>query len=302
LVAGEEFGESLGLDSGVQDLVENCRLKSRNIKTGGGLVDGGDGGFGFGAVGELAEDSAFDFEDFGHGFLCGGKVSCRVQVAGVVLVFGGEWVWSAEEIDGVLGVAHDDGSADLVVVLEEPEALWAEAVGEALGFELLEGAVGVDDGGGVDISDADGESVAGEVASLEFVGVEVDPLDGEFGVVEEWEVFGCFAWGVDGHDLLGDGVFVFEPGVADGSFVDFEVACEDGDEPECGDASFFDEHVDVFAGACGLVEGYFLDLEVFGAVFECAVGAWDVAGEVDGCGNGGVEGGELGGGGGHWGL
>ena len=59
----------------------------------------------------------------------------------------------------------------------------------------------MDDGGGVYIADADGESVAVEVASLEFVGVEVDPLDGEFWVVEEWEVFGGFAWGVDGHDL-----------------------------------------------------------------------------------------------------
>lgn len=302
MVAGEEFGESVLLDSGVQDLVEHCRLECRNIKTRSGLVDGGDGGGGGGAVGELAEDAAFDFEDFGHGFLCGGKVSCRVQVAGVDLVFGGQGVGGAEEVDCFLWVAHDDGSADLVVVLEEAEALWAEAVGEALGFELLEGAVGVDDGGGVYISDFDGEAVAGEVASLEFVGVEVDPLDGEFWVVEEWEVFGCFAWGVDGHDLLGDGVFVFEPGVADGAFVDFEMACKDGDELECGDASFFDEEVDVFAGACGLVEWDFLDLEVFWAVFEGAGGAGGVAGEVDGGGDGGVEGGELGGGGGHWGL
>lgn len=256
-----------GLDPGVEDLVEHGGLVAGDVEAGGGLVDGGDGGGGGRAVGELAEDAAFDFEDFGHGFLCGGKVSRRVQIAGVVLVFGGKMVGGAEEVDGVLGVAHDDCSADEVVVLEEPEALWAEAVGDALVAELLEGAVGVDDGGGVYISDFDGEAVAGEVAPLEFVGVEVDPLDGEFGVVEEWEVFGGFAWGVDGDDLLGDGVFIFEPGVADGAFVDFEVAGEDADELEGGDASFFDEHVDVFAGACGLVEGDFLDLEIFGSVF-----------------------------------
>ena len=123
-----------GFDSGVQGLVENCGLECGDVEAGGGVVDGGDGGGGFGAAGELAEDAAFDFEDFGHGFLCGSEISCRVQVAGVVLVFGREWVGSAEEVDGVLGVAHDDGSADLVVVLEEAESLGAEAVGDALGF------------------------------------------------------------------------------------------------------------------------------------------------------------------------
>lgn len=42
----------------------------------------------------------------------------------------------------------------------------------------------VEDVGGLDIADADGEAVPCEVASLEFVGVEVGPEDGEFFVLE----------------------------------------------------------------------------------------------------------------------
>lgn len=257
-----------GLDPGVQGLVENRGLECGDVETRGGLVDGGDGGFWFGAVGELAEEAAFDFEDLGHGFLCGGEVSCRVEVSGGVLVLGRQGVGGAEEVDCVLWIAHDDGAADEVVVGEEPESLGAEAVGDALLAELLERAVGVADGGGIDIADADGEAVAGEVASLEFVGVEVHPLDGEFGVDECGEVRWGFAWGVDGDDLLGDRELVFETGVTDGAFVDFEVAGDDPDELECRDGSFFDEHVDVLAVSCGLVEGEFLDEEVFGPVFD----------------------------------
>jgi len=61
---------------------------------------------------------------------------------------------------------------------------------------------------------------------------------------------------------------------------------------ECGHASFFDVHVDVLAVTCGLVEGEFLDEEVLGAVFDGATDAWGVTGEIDGGGDGGVEGGE----------
>ena len=42
------------------------------------------------------------------------------------------------------------------------------------------------------------------MSTLEFVGVEVDPLDGEFVVLEGGEVFWGFAGGVDGEGLLGD--------------------------------------------------------------------------------------------------
>lgn len=105
---------------------------------------------------------------------------------------------------------------------------------------------------------------------------------------------------MDRDDLLGDRVFVFESGVTDRSFVDFEVSRDDVDELESGESSLFDEEVDVLAVSGGEVEGDFLDLEVFGSVFECACDAWDVAGEVDGGADRGVEGGELWlGGGGH---
>ena len=289
------------LDAGVEDLVENRGLECRDVEAGSGLVDGADGGGGLSTIGKLAEEAAFDFEDLGHGFLCGGEVSCRVVVAGGVLVLGCEWVGGAEEIESELWVAHDDGPADLVVVLEEPKALGAEAVGDALLTELLERAVRMADGGGIDFADADGEAVAGEVASFEFVGVEVHPLDGEFGVVECGEVFGFFARRMDGDDLLGDGKLIFEPSVADGAFVDFEMAGDDGDELERGNGSFFDEHVDVLAVSCGLVEGEFGDKEVFGPVLDGAADGWRVSGEVDRCGDGGVEGGEVccWGGGGH---
>tara|TARA_R110000868_G_scaffold226872_1_gene479512 strand:- start:631 stop:1296 length:666 start_codon:yes stop_codon:yes gene_type:complete len=208
------------------------------------------------------------------------------------LVFWREVVGGAEEVDDELGVPHDDRSSDFMVVLDESEALGSEAVGDALLVELLEGFVCLEDSGGGDIADSNGEAVSREVAALEFVGVEVDPLDGEFVVLEGGEVFWGFAGGVDGEGLLGDRVFVFESGVSDGSAVDFEMTREDVAELECGHASFFDVHVDVLAVTCGLVEGEFLDEEVFGAVFDGATDAWGFTGEVDGGGDGGVEGGE----------
>lgn len=142
----------------------------------------------------------------------------------------------------------------------------------------------MDDGGGIDIADPNGEAVPREVATLEFVGVEVDPLDGEFVVLEGGEVFWGFAWGVDGEGLLGDRVLVFESGVSDGSAVDLEMTREDVAELERGHASFFDVHVDVLPGPGGLVEGEFLDEEVLGSVFNGAPDAWGVTGEVDGGG------------------
>ncbi len=299
-IAGEELVVGGVADSVVEELIEDRGLVGGDEEAGGGLVDRGDGlGWG-GVLAEAFEDSAFDFEDLGEGVVCGEKVSCRVRLAGFVLVFGCEWVWAAEEIEGELVVLEDEGASDLVVVLEESEALGSEAVWEALLGEELEGAVGVDDMGWFDITDTDGEAVPGEVASLEFVGVEVHPQHGEFFVLEGWEVFWSFSRRVDGEDLLGDRVFVFESGVSDGAFGDFEVPRDDVDELEGGESSFFDEEVDVLAVSGGLVEGDLLDLEVFVSVFECACDAWDVTGEVDGGVDGGVEGGELClGGGGH---
>lgn len=299
-ITGDELVVGALGDPVVEDLVEDRGLVGGDEEAGGGLVDRGDGLGGGGVLAEAFEDSAFDFEDLGEGVVCGEKVSCLVRLAGFVLVFWGEWVWRAEEVDDELMVLENEGATDLVVVLEESEALGSESVWEAFFGEELEGAVGVDDVGGLDIADADGKTIPGEVSAPEFVGVEVHPLDGEFFVLEAWEVFRGFAWRVDGEDLLGDRVFVFEAGVSDGAFGDFEVTRDDVDELEGGESSFFDEDVDVLAFSGGLVEGDLLDLEVFAAVFERALDAWGVTGEVDGGVDGGVEGGELWlGGGGH---
>tara|TARA_R110002096_G_scaffold344921_1_gene537749 strand:- start:1171 stop:1620 length:450 start_codon:yes stop_codon:yes gene_type:complete len=138
LIAGEELVVGPRLDAVVEDLVENRGLVRGDVESRGGLVDRGDGFGGFGAAGELAEDAAFDFEDSGHRVSCGEKVSCRVKLAGVVLVFWREVVGGAEEVDDELGVPHDDRSSDFVVVLDESEALGSEAVGDALLVELLE--------------------------------------------------------------------------------------------------------------------------------------------------------------------
>lgn len=299
-IAGDELVVGALGDAVVEDLVEDRGLVGGDEEAGGGLVDRGDG-LGWGRVlAEAFEDSAFDFEDLGQGIVCGEKVSCRVRLAGFALVVRREWVWGAEEIDDELVVLENQGATDLVVDLEESESLGSEAVGEAVFGEALEGAVGVDDVGGLDIANADREAISGEVTALKFVGVEVDPEDGEFFVLETWEVFWSFPRRLDGEDLLGDRVFVFEAGVSDGAFVDFEVSRDDVDELEGGESSFFDEEVDVLAVSGGLVEGDFLDLEIFVSVFECACDAWDVTGEVDGGVDGGVEGGELWlGGGGH---
>lgn len=115
-------------DPVVEDLVEDRGLECGDEESGGGLVDRGDRFLGGRALAEAFEDSAFDLEDFGERVVCGEKVSCRVRLAGGVLVLGREGVGGAEVVEGELVVLEDEGASDLVVVLEESESLWAEAV------------------------------------------------------------------------------------------------------------------------------------------------------------------------------
>jgi hypothetical protein len=58
-------------------------------------------------------------------------------------------------------------------------------------------------------------------------------------------------------------------------------------------ARFYDEHEVVLTLSCRLVQGEFGDEEVFGLVLDGAPAVWGVACEVDGRGDGGVEGGAL---------
>lgn len=199
-----------------------------------------------------------------------------------------------EEVDRVLVIAEDQGASDLVVVLDESESLGSESVGDAMLSELLEGAVRVEHGGGVDIAHADRKAIPGEVAALEFVGVQIDPLDGEFVVAQRWEILRGLSRRVDGDDLLCDRVLVFESGVSDGSLPDFEVTRDDVAELERGEPSFFDEHIDVLAVPYRLVERELSDEEIVGTVFDRASDSWDVTREVHGSRDGGVEGGEIG--------
>lgn len=194
----------------------------------------------------------------------------------------------------MLVIAEDQGASDLVVVLDESEALGSESVGDALLSELLEGAVCVEHGGGIDITHADRETIPGKVSTLEFVGVQIDPLDGELVVAQRWEILRGLPRRVDGDDLLRDRVLVFESGVSDGSLPDFEVSRDDVAELERGESSFFDEHVDVLAVSCGLVERELGDEEVVRTVFDRASDSWDVTREVHGSRDGGVEGWEVG--------
>lgn len=104
------------------------------------------------------------------------------------------------------------------------------------------------------------------------------PFDGH-----SWEMkihdggFGCAD---DGEDLAGDGVCVFEAGIADVALVDVEGAGDFVDCVEGCGADLFDFAIDVFALAGGFIEGDFLDEEVFGALFEGAADTGELRGGV----------------------
>lgn len=192
----------------------------------------------------------------------------------------GAGVWVEQKVGGVVVAPLEERAADKVVVGEVAEALLADAVGEALRLEHLEGAEGGGGGAGCDVSDADDEAVAGEVSSAEFVLVEVGAEDADTRVFEGGEVLGTSARRVDGDDLSGDGLSVFHAGASDRGTSGVEVFGEDVEEFDGADACLLDRQVDVFAVAGGWVEGDFFDDEVFGALLERAAGGWEVGGEV----------------------
>ncbi len=121
------------------------------------------------------------------------------------------------------------------------------------------------------------------MAAFDFVVVAGDVDDfhagGEFG--------GFGAGGVevfDGEPLGGDGLFVFEAGVADVHIFAAEGVGEDVGGGHGGESAFFDFEVAVGADAFGFVGGDFLDAEVFEVLFDEAADAGEVFGEVDGFG------------------
>lgn len=85
LIAGEQLVVRTLGDAVVEDLVEYRGLERGDVEAERGLVDRRDRGLGVGVLGEAGEDSALDVEDFGERFSGGGKVSCRVQLACVML-------------------------------------------------------------------------------------------------------------------------------------------------------------------------------------------------------------------------
>lgn len=85
LIAGEQLVVGAVRDSVVEDLVKNRGLERGDVEAERGLVDRRDRGLGVGVLGKAGQDAALDVEDFGECFSGGGKVSCLVQLARVVL-------------------------------------------------------------------------------------------------------------------------------------------------------------------------------------------------------------------------
>jgi hypothetical protein len=96
---------------------------------------------------------------------------------------------------------------------------------------------------------------------------------------------------VDGEVLTGDGVLVFEAGVADVALADAKGGGDAFDGVGGGAAAFLDLQEEVLALAGGLVEREFLDDEVLGALLDRAPDARQVGREQRR-----VEGGVVGGG------
>lgn len=162
--------------------------------------------------------------------------------------------------------------------------MFADVIGDAGFGERVEGAFGGGERIGADVADADDEAVAAEVAATEFVGVSSCPEDFDGAVGESVEQVpvgvGVGLWQCDADELSGDGVFVFEAGVADVATADAAGFGGAADEVAGGESAFFGEEVEVFAGAGGFVEGLFFDEEVFGALLDGAADAGEVFREI----------------------
>ncbi len=282
--AFEEFVEEVGLERGDEELFELH-------------VDGEHGAFGV----------AFGADHGGEGGAFIAQVAGPLVEGVFVVAFfeglaGGE---DAAVVDGFVGVAEeavgegfgvvgDKGEAEEVVVFAHAEALGSEEVGDAGEFEGFEDGLGFFGGfvegeagaGPFGVADFDDEAVAGEVAAFDFVVVAGEGDDfhssGEAFFLEGFGAVGVEVF--DGEPLGGDGLFVFEAGVADVHVFAAEGFGEDVGGGHGGEAAFFDFEVAVGADAGGGVGGEFLDAEVFEVLLDQAAGAGEVGGEVDGGG------------------
>ena len=164
-------------------------------------------------------------------------------------------------------------------VAEDAVALRAEAVGDTEIGEDVENVEGPLQGAGMDLADADGEAVAGQVTGAQLVAMAAGGEDTHPRDVQRQGLLRAHAG--DGDGLPGGGPGILEPGVAELPLPHSQRPGQLLEEVEGGQAGLLDLQVEVFPLAAGRVEGDLLDPEILGADLDPAAGAGEAFGEED---------------------